>query len=81
MEQAAPWLGKGRFLVLQASQDAAIVLPYYDAGQVAGFAAGAQEGAGLARALGQEPEVGLHWRALQVGLLILIILVGCGDGL
>jgi uncharacterized integral membrane protein len=55
-----------------------MVLPYYDAGQVAGYAAGAQDGTRLAQALGQQPAGGVHWRALQVGLLIMILMLILG---
>ena len=42
MEQAAPcWVRE--ILALVAKQDAAMVLPYYDSGQVTGYAAGTQE--------------------------------------
>ncbi|HAE86040.1 MAG TPA: hypothetical protein DCG78_06005 [Anaerolineaceae bacterium] len=78
MEQAAPWLGKGKFLVLITNQDAAIVLPYYDSGQVTGYAAGTQEGAYLAKSLGQQPTQAPHERALQVGLIVMIVLLILG---
>jgi len=75
MEQAAPWLGKGRFLALVANQDAAMVLPYYDSGQVSGYAAGTQEGALMAQLLGQQPMHLPHERALQVGLIIMMVIL------
>ena len=75
MEQAAPWLGKGRFLALVAKQDAAMVLPYYDSGQVTGYAAGTQEGALMAQLLGQQPMHLPHERALQVGLIIMMVIL------
>ena len=75
MEQAAPWLGKGRFLALVANQDAAMVLPYYDSGQVSGYAAGMQEGASMAQLLGQQPMHLPHERALQVGLIIMMVIL------
>jgi hypothetical protein len=75
MEQAAPWLGKARFLVLIASQDAAMVLPYYDSGQVSGYAAGTHEGALTAKSLGQQPLQLPHERALQVGLITMMVIL------
>jgi len=75
MEKAAPWLGKARFLVLIASQDAAMVLPYYDSGQVSGYAAGTQEGALTAKSLGQQPLQLPHERALQVGLITMMVIL------
>jgi hypothetical protein len=75
MEQAAPWLGKARFLVLIASQDAAMVLPYYDSGQVSGYAAGTLEGALTAKSLGQQPLQLPHERALQVGLITMMVIL------
>jgi len=75
MEQAAPWLGKGRFLALVANQDAAMVLPYYDSGQVTGYAAGTQEGGLMAQLLGQQPMHLPHERALQVGLIIMMVIL------
>jgi hypothetical protein len=78
MEQASPWLGKGRFLVLIANQDAALVLPYYDSSQIAGYAAGTQEGALLAVSLDQQPIHLPHERALQVGLIIMMIVLILG---
>jgi len=75
MEQAAPWLGKARFLVLISSQDAAVVLPYYDSGQVSGYAAGTHEGALTAKSLGQQPLQLPHERALQVGLITMMVIL------
>lgn len=75
MEQAAPWLGKGRFLALVANQDAAMVLPYYDSGQVTGYAAGTQEGDLIAQLLGQQPIQLAHECALQVGLIIMMVIL------
>jgi len=78
IEQAGPWLGAGKLGVLASSQNAALLLPYYDAGQLAGYTAGALEGRVLAAALGQTASTGMPLRAYQAGLLVMIAVLLLG---
>ena len=78
IEQAGPWLGADKLGVLASSQNAALLLPYYDAGQLAGFAAGTTEGRVLAQALDQEALSGAPSRAFQAGLLVMISVILLG---
>ena len=78
IEQAGPWLSPTRLGILASSQNAALLLPYYDAGQLAGFAAGLTEGRVLAQALDQTPPAGAPSRAFQAGLLVMIAVLLLG---
>lgn len=78
LEQAGPRLAASKFGVLASSQNEALLLPYYDAGQLAGFAAGATEGRVLAQALDQAPLASAPSRAFQAGLLVMIAVILLG---
>jgi hypothetical protein len=78
IEQAGPWLSPTRLGILASSQNAALLLPYYDAGQLAGFAAGLTEGRVLVQALDQTPPAGAPSRAFQAGLLVMIAVLLLG---
>lgn len=78
MEQASPWIGQGKFLILMSQLDSALVLPYYDSGQVSGFAAGMREGSLLARSLDQQTDGMMNWRVFQVGLLAMVVVIIVG---
>jgi TusA-related sulfurtransferase len=77
IEQAGPWLKAGKLGILASSQNAALLLPYYDAGQLAGYAAGTMEGRVLADAL-DAPTAGAPSRAYQAGLLVMIAVLLLG---
>ncbi len=78
LEQAGPWLSASKLGVLASSQNTALLLPYYDAGQLAGFAAGTIEGRVLAQALDQAPLTSAPSRAFQAGLLVMIAVILLG---
>jgi len=70
-------LKAGKLGILASSQNAALLLPYYDAGQLAGYAAGTMEGRVLADAL-DAPTAGAPSRAYQAGLLVMIAVLLLG---
>jgi len=78
IEQAGPWLSADKIGVLASSQNAALLLPYYDAGQLAGFAAGTTEGRVLAQALDRTDLPSAPSRAFQAGLLVMIAVILLG---
>jgi hypothetical protein len=63
---------------LASSQNEALLLPYYDAGQLAGFAAGTLQGRVLAQSLDQAPLTSAPSRAFQAGLLVMIAVILLG---
>lgn len=78
MEQINPWLPAGTLLFIAPHQEAISLSVYYDSGQIGGYLAGMRDYSALGKsaALGETPLT--SYRAYQVGMLIMIMLLLLG---
>jgi len=83
LEQAGPSLIDTPMFMVSSTQEAAMMLPYLDSGQLAGMLSGVQDAGLYETALGDTVMTSTIWSAYQAGLLAMatLILVGFVIGL
>ncbi|MGB4596108.1 MAG: hypothetical protein WBI14_09430 [Anaerolineaceae bacterium] len=78
MEQISPWLPAGTLLFVTPHQEAINLSVYYDSGQIGGYLAGMSDYSGLGADAGFIEAPQTSFRAYQVGLTIMIMLLLLG---
>jgi hypothetical protein len=78
MEQINPWLHAGTLLFIVPHQEAINLSVYYDSGQIGGYLAGMHDYSTLGKAAGQNETALTSYRAYQVGMLIMIMMLLLG---
>jgi len=78
IEQINPWLPGGTLLFLTSHQEVVTLSAYYDSGQIGGYVAGLNEFNALDRNATPYDESLTSYRAYQVGLLVMIMLILLG---
>ena len=71
LEQIAPWIERLNFAAVTTQMEAPVLLPYFDSGQLVGYAAGIADGN-----IGSQPT--FSYRAYRVGLLLLLVMLLLG---
>ena len=71
MEQIAPWIESLDFAAITTQMEAPVLAPYFDSGQLIGYAAGVADGN-----LGVQTS--FNYRAYQVGLLLMLVMLLLG---
>ncbi len=71
LEQIAPWIEPLNFAAVTTQMEAPVLLPYFDSGQLVGYAAGIADGN-----LGSQ--VAFSYRAYRVGLLLMLVMLLLG---
>ncbi len=74
LEQVGPHISGTPMLMISSTQEAAVLLPYYDSGQLGGLLSGYHDAGIYASMVGDGLESGNSWQAYQSGLLVMIIL-------
>ena len=64
--------------LLVTAQAGPLLVPYWESGQVTGMVSGVSEAAGVEAVLSEEPTLARYWRAYQVGILMMIVLLVIG---
>jgi len=75
LEQAGPSLIDTPMLMVSSTQEAAMMLPYLDSGQLAGMLSGLQDAGLYKAALGDTVMTNTIWSAYQAGLLVMAALI------
>ncbi|MDI9531023.1 MAG: hypothetical protein WBJ23_03325 [Anaerolineaceae bacterium] len=71
LEQIAPWVQSLEFAAVSTQMEAPVLLPYFDSGQLVGYAAGIADGSLGAQAA-------FSYRAYRVGLLLMLVMLLLG---
>ncbi len=71
LEQIAPWIESLNFAAVTTQMEAPVLLPYFDSGQLVGYAAGIADGN-----IGSQPV--FSYRAYRVGLLLMLVMLLLG---
>lgn len=71
LEQVAPWIQALNFAVVSTQMEAPVLAPYFDSGQLVGYAAGITDG-NLAS------QTAFNHRAYRVGLLLMLVMLLLG---
>ena len=71
LEQIAPWIETLNFAAVTTQMEAPVLLPYFDSGQLVGYAAGIADGN-----TGSQPT--FSYRAYRVGLLLMLVMLLLG---
>ena len=71
LEQIAPWIERLNFAAVTTQMEAPVLLPYFDSGQLVGYAAGIADGN-----IGSQPA--FSYRAYRVGLLLMLVMLLLG---
>ena len=75
LEQVGPYLNDTPILMISSTQEAVMLLPYLDSGQLDGLLSGLHEANLYEAATGAGSQSGAIWRAYQAGLLIMAALI------
>jgi len=71
LEHIAPWIERLNFVAVTTQMEAPVLLPYFDSGQLVGYAAGIADGN-----IGSQPA--FSYRAHRVGLLLMLVMLLLG---
>ena len=71
LEQIAPWISSLKFAAVTTQMEATVLLPYFDSGQLVGYAAGSADGN-----IGSQTS--FNYRAYRVGLLLMLVMLLLG---
>ena len=71
LEQIAPWIESMQFAAVTTQMEAPVLLPYFDSGQLVGYAAGIADGN-----IGAQST--FSYRAYRVGLLLMLVMLLLG---
>lgn len=71
LEQIAPWIESLNCAAVTTQMEAPVLLPYFDSGQLVGYAAGIADGN-----IGSQPA--FSYRAYRVGLLLMLVMLLLG---
>ena len=71
LEQIAPWVGSLKFAAVTTQMEAPTLSPYFDSGQLIGYASGTADGT-----LGTQDA--FNYRAYRVGLLLMLVMLLLG---
>ena len=71
LEQIAPWVGTLNFAAVTTQMEAPVLSPYFDSGQLVGYAAGIADGN-----IGTQTT--FNYRAYRVGLLLMLVILLLG---
>lgn len=71
LEQIAPWIGSLNFAAVTTQMEAPVLSPYFDSGQLVGYAAGIGDGN-----IGAQTT--FSYRAYRVGLLLMLVMLLLG---
>ncbi len=71
LEQIAPWIGTLNFAAVTTQMEAPVLSPYFDSGQLVGYAAGIADGN-----IGVQST--FNYRAYRVGLLLMLVMLLLG---
>lgn len=74
LEQVQPWSPRTKTSAVSTAMSSALLLPYFESGQIEGFVAGMPDG----QVLSIEADSILNQRAWQVGMMIMIIVLLLG---
>ena len=78
MEQVAPYLNDTKIFMISTEQESALLLPYYDSGQLDGILSGYYDASLFASAVNNRFEYISSWKAYQSGLLVMALLFFVG---
>jgi hypothetical protein len=78
VEQLSSLMSETPLNLMVTAQAGAMLLPYWESGQVNGMASGLSEAVGMERALSDGEATSSRWKAYQTGLLILIAVMIIG---
>jgi hypothetical protein len=71
LEQIAPWIERLNFAAVTTQMEAPVLLPYFDSGQLVGYAAGIADG-------NTSSQPAFSYRAYRVGLLLMLVMLLLG---
>jgi hypothetical protein len=71
LEQIAPWVESSNFAAVTTQMEAPVLSPYFNSGQLVGYAAGIADGN-----IGSQPA--FSYRAYRVGLLLMLVMLLLG---
>lgn len=71
LEQIAPWIETLNFAAVTTQMEAPVLIPYFDSGQLVGYAAGIADG-------NLSLQTAFNYRAFRVGLLLMLVMLLLG---
>lgn len=74
LEMVAPYLTDTKIFMISTEQESAMLLPYFDSGQLDGMLTGYYEAGLYASAIGSHISYSNFWKAYQSGLLVMAVL-------